>query len=355
MNESSGRARRPTIADVARRAGVSTVTVTRVFDRSARVSPERERRVREAVEELGYFGNGAASSLVSGRFSTVGVIASDTLSFGYAKSLAGIEDAAREARMAVLISVAEGVEPDLVRSTVALVLGQSPAGVIVLDYDEIGSAVLAALPAYVPVVAVSPATGPRVDRPYVAIDEYTGGRMAARHLLDLGHRTIHLVAPPNYGVETRTRGVRDEVQEAGAEIGSVVRAREWSSGAGREAMDELLAGSTSPVTAVFCGNDEIALGVYQSLRAHGLRIPEDVSVVGFDDNPVADFSYPRLTTVDQDFMLVGRHAFGLLERCIAAFEEEEAEVPAAAAIVPELRVRDSTAPPRPGSTPPRSG
>jgi DNA-binding LacI/PurR family transcriptional regulator len=310
-------ARPPVIADVARRAGVSVPTVSRVLTGAARVSEEKRRRVELAIAELGYRPSGTARALKLGLARTVAVLAGNTSRHGYAVTLEGIEEGARAAGHAVLISVVEDAEPQTIAAAMEPVLAQPLAGVVVLTFDPPGVAALAALPRDLPVVAVAGARATGIAQ--VVIDEDAGAAELTRHLLSAGHDTVHHVSvPPSRRREDgRTRGWRRALREAGAPIPPVVAAT-WdpSSGVviGRELADR------PDVTAVFCGNDEIAMGVIRGLAERGRSVPDDVSVAGFDDHPLARLWSPPLTTVCQDFTRLGQEAFALLGRQIDAVQ-----------------------------------
>jgi len=340
---------RPTLADVAAEAGVSTVTVSRVVEGSDKVAASTRERVLAAMDRIGYFGNAAASSLVSGRATTIGVIASNTADFGYATTIRGIEQAARDTDMSVLISVIEGEDPASVRRAVSTVASHALAGVVVIDFDAAAHAVLPALPAYLPVVST---TQPGLDasgRPHVYIDEFEGALTAATHLIELGHRSILVLAPPDRRPQRRRPlGVETALTRAHLPHYPVVLCADWQPRSGYAGAVELLDAYGDQVTAIACGNDEIALGAIRAIRDRGLRVPEDVSVVGFDDHPVSAYSSPALTTMHQDFETLGRLAFDQLDALIAG-----REAPAAQSLTAALVVRETTAAPNPERGPGR--
>jgi DNA-binding LacI/PurR family transcriptional regulator len=307
--------RPPVIADVARHAGVSVPTVSRVLTGNARVSEDKRHRVEQAIAELGYRPSGAARALKLGLARTVAVLAGNTSRHGYAVTLEGIEEAARARGNAVLISVVEDTEPATIAAAMEPVLAQSLAGVVVLTFDPPGVAALSAVPRDLPLVAVAGARTTGIAQ--VVIDEDAGAAELTHHLLAEGHATVHHVSvPPSRRREDgRTRGWRRALREAGVPVPPVVPAT-WdpSSGVaiGRELADR------AGATAVFCGNDEIAMGVIRGLGERGRRVPDDVSVAGFDDHPLARLWAPPLTTVRQDFARMGHEAFALLARQIDA-------------------------------------
>jgi DNA-binding LacI/PurR family transcriptional regulator len=333
----SAKRRVPVITDVARAAGVSVPTVSRVLNGTLPVSDHKRALVLRAVDELGYRPNGAARALVTGRRSMITVIAGNTTRYGYTMTIHGIEEAARAAGYLVGITVIDAGQP--VATAVDLALGQPVAGVIVLDFDERGDRAIAAVPDTVPMAVVSSgAVGRGV--PWVLFDDRRGGYEATRYLLELGHPTVHHVAIPESGRPNgRMHGWRAALQDAGAVVPAVLDT-DWTVGSGYRAGRALAA--TPGVSAVLCGNDEIAFAVMKALQDAGRDIPGDVSVVGFDDHPHAALWSPPLTTVGQDFAELGRGAVALL---LAVVDETPLPEPTAAATV-RLVIRDSTAAPR---------
>lgn len=337
-------AQRPTIADVATAAGVSTVTVSRVIEGSRRVAASTRERVEAAMRQLGYFGNAAATQLVSGRARTLAVVTSSTADFGYASTISGIEQRARQQDMAVLIAVIEGGEPQEVTKTVSTVASHALAGVIVIDYDQAAHSVLPELPGYLPAVGTTAPRGGRAAvRPFVSIDDYEGASLAAQHLVSLGHRSIFMIAQPTNDPEVqRSRAVMDVLDAAHLPHYPVIRCPDWRPESGYAAAAELLRSYDNQITAIACANDEIAGGALRAIHDMGLSVPEDISVVGFDDGPMAAYSLPSLTTVRQDFVQLGQSAFDLLLRVIAG-----GDVVSGTVASPVLVVRESTAPPNP--------
>lgn len=331
--------RAPVLADVAKAAGVSVPTVSRVLTGTKYVAPELAQRVHDAVQAIGYRPNSAARSMRSGRRTLVSVLAGSTANYGYSRTLQGIETAARHAGMSVTITVLESSDDEHVNGSIDLALAQPTAGVIVLEFDRAGINAGRALPESLPLV-VAGGGSRRTGGPAAAlIDERAGGRQATEYLLRLGHRTVHHVAGPTEGKHSgRTDGWRAALQAAGAPVPTVMNA-DWDAMAGYR-WGEKVAGRDD-VTAVFCGNDEIALGLMRALSDRGVSVPEDISVVGFDDQPLVGLWRPSLTTVDQDFEDLGARAFGMLSQLIEGAQNVTTSV-----ATPQLVVRESTAPPR---------
>lgn len=331
-------AKAPVIADVAALAGVSVPTVSRVLTGAAKVAPDKRERVLAAIAELNYRPSAAARTLVTRRSRTIAVVAGNTSQYGYAEAIRGIEEEARAGGWTVTITVIESADPDDIEKALSLVLSQSPDGIAVLKFDPPGVAMVAALPPGVPVVALSGVRGRGI--PQAVLDELHAAQALTEHLLELGHRTVHHVrVPPSRREDGRTTGWRRALKEAGVAVAPTPLEATWEPESGRALAHRLA--EDPEVTAVFCGNDEIAMGVIKGLTEAGLRVPEDVSVVGFDDHPLARMWTPALTTVRQDFAGLGRRGFGLLLRAMedgggATFSSER----------PELIVRESSAPPR---------
>lgn len=298
----------PTIADVARLAGVSVPTVSRVLTGAARVSPQKRELVDRAITELNFRPSAAARVLASRRSQVIAIIAGDTSRYGYAETIRGVEVAARAEGYTVMITVVESTDDEEVDRAISATLTQAIAGVVVLKFDPPGVAALKRLPADIPVVALS---GVReVGVPQAVLDEARAAEELTNFLLDLGHRTVHHVrVPPSRREDGRTTGWRRALRKAGAPIPEVSDAS-WDPRTGVGIGRALAADPT--VTAVFCGNDEIAMGVMRGIVDAGLRVPDDISVAGFDDHPLAEMWSPPLTTVEQDFAGLGRRGFQLL-------------------------------------------
>lgn len=329
--------RSPVIADVARLAGVSVPTVSRVLTGAARVSPTKRQSVLDAIAALNYRPSAAARSVASKRASVVGVIAGNTSQYGYAETIRGIEIAARAQGFIVSIAVVESTADDDVERAVSLVLGQDLAGVLALKFDPPGVAALSKMPDYVPTVAISGVRDTSV--PQAVLDETRAAEELTEYLLELGHRTVHHVrVPPSRREDGRTTGWRRALRNAGAPIPPLLDAS-WSPHSGRDIGRSLAANPS--VTAVFCGNDEIAMGVIRGLADEGVNTPADISVVGFDDHPLSELWSPSITTARQDFCNLGQRAFGLLLEQL----NERDKPKRFSSERPALIVRESAAPP----------
>ncbi|NDL57459.1 LacI family DNA-binding transcriptional regulator [Phytoactinopolyspora mesophila] len=329
--------RAPAITDVAKLAGVSVPTVSRVLTGSVPVSKARRERVLAAIEELGYRPNGAARALVKGHQSVIAVLASNTTRYGYALTIQGIEEAARAAGFIVMITVIESEDAGAVTSAVDLALRNPVSGVVVLKFDPVGVAALRALPKSLAVVAASGSRGTSI--PHATLDDTAAASEATDYLLKLGHTTVHHVAIPSSGRRSgRALGWQKALERAGAEVPEVMYAG-WEPRRAHEIGFSLA--SRPDVTAVLCGNDELAIGLMRGLYDGGRRVPDDISVVGFDGHPLGELWAPSLTTVEQDFAELGRRSFDLVAALI-----EGKPAPMTSARQPHLVIRESAAPPR---------
>src|SRR5580704_7004066 len=331
-------ARPPVMADVARLAGVSHQTVSRVLNDHPNVRPHTRDKVLEAIRELAYRPNAAARTLVTRRTHTLGVISFDTMLYGPASMLYGFERAAHDAYFVSVASL-PALDRGSMLDAVDRFLGQGIEGIIVIATQDTAVAALAHVPPEVPLVAVG--CGTRAAVTSVAIDNEAGAGAATEYLLSLGHRTVYHVAGPSSCLDAveRVDGWRKALRAAGAPEPPVL-AGDWSAASGYRLGCQL---ATDPeLTAIFCGNDTMALGVIRALTERGFGVPGDVSVVGFDDVPEAGYYLPPLTTVRQDFGEVGRQALGaLVDRMSGAIPPGPR-----IRVAPELIVRASAASPR---------
>ena len=244
------------------------------------------------------------------RSPVIGVIAQNTTLYGPANMVQAIGEASLDADLPVTIGHVFGYgDVADCRRIVRRLTRQGIAGLIVIAPVEAAARVLGEVPAGLPVVTVD--GPPSWHTANVSVDQHTGGLLATRHLLAAGHRTVWHVAGPEHwhGSQAREAGWRAALAEAGVAAPPVVRA-DWTAAAGYRC-GQLLADDPS-CTAVFAANDYVALGLMRALAEHGRRVPEDVSVVGFDDVPEAGYTNPALTTVRQEFAEVGREGLRLL-------------------------------------------
>jgi DNA-binding LacI/PurR family transcriptional regulator len=342
----------PRSVDVARLAGVSQKTVSRVMNDEPYVSDDVRRRVLAAAEELGYRSNNAARALASGRTRSIGVVTLGTALYGPASLLMGVERAVRDTGYALrVVNTMEG-EAAGIAGAVDSLLDQGVDGIVISEpIDEEDGADLSAR-VDVPVLVLG--APPPFAAPHVVTTGIVSSQMAraaTEHLLELGHTTVHHLAGPQrwYSARDRLEGWRAALAEHGRAEPPVVEG-DWSAASGYAAGRELLA--DPGVTAVFAANDDMAIGLIRALTEAGRRVPEDVSVVGFDDIPVAAYVTPPLTTVRQPFDAMAQGGLKLL---VHAIENPEAQPLPMTDPPVELVVRSSSsAPPQPGKTPDRT-
>ena len=324
------------MSDVARLARVSTQTVSRVLNDYEFIKPDTRDRVLAAIDRLGYRPNTAARTLATSRSRTIGVVATDYLSYGPATALWGVEEAASEAGYGVSIVSLRESTYDAMTEGLERLAGQGVEGIIfIAPQDANVQAAFASFRA-LPVVTFSGFASSQY-RP-VMLDSTEGSRIATRHLIELGHRSImHVAGPAQFTVSaSRVQGWRDALAEKGLPAAEPLEGN-WMADSGYEAGRSIA--RHRDVTAAYVANDRMAQGVLLALHEAGRRVPEDFSVVGFDDVPEAAFFIPPLTTVRQDFTTLGRRC---IEAVLALINGEDPREPEP--IIPNLVVRSSTGP-----------
>jgi DNA-binding LacI/PurR family transcriptional regulator len=325
--------RAPNMLDVAALAGVSHQTVWRVVNETGVVAPATRRRVLAAIETLGYRRNLAASRLATSRSTVIGVLGPATANYGPTSSLYAVEHAIRDAGYHPLIT---STEPAQSRDSLEFLLSQSVSALVVIaPYRPVLDALAQAGPD-LPVVVLQAGSAP--PGASVAVDQAAGVRLLMAHLTGLGHRRIqHLAGPGDFiDAELRRGAFGRALARAGLPVLPVL-AGDWSAESGYRAGPQL----DPQATAVLCGNDQMAFGLIHALARSGRRVPEDVSVAGFDDVPEAAHSLPPLTTVHQDFARTGREAVAVLLARLSG-----ADAPRATRLQPALVPRASTGRPR---------
>lgn len=300
------------IADVAQLAQVSAMTVSRVLNDTGLVSDRTRARVLEAVTTLNYRPNVAARTLSTGHSRAIGVITLEGAVAGPHSILAGIEQDARALGYSVSVSILQRPTPESIGAAVDNLRAQSVAG-IVLSAPHTGLNDSLITESTVPMVAVEGLHG-RV--PVVAVDQQRGATLAIEHLIGLGHSRIGHIAGPDDRFEAleREMGWRETLSRADLGPGPLLRG-DWSPQSGYGLAGKLL--ESPDVTAVFCASDLMALGALRLFAEHGVHVPDDMSVVGFDDIPEAAYLTPSLSTVHYDFYDLGRRT---LERLMADIE-----------------------------------
>jgi DNA-binding LacI/PurR family transcriptional regulator len=338
------RFRRPGSTDVARLAGVSQKTVSRVMNDEPHVREDVRSRVLQAARELGYRRNNIARALISGRTHRIGVVSLGTALWGPATQLMAAERAARSTGYAV--SLVNTFEDDAagVAGAIEALLEQGVDGIVLSEPIDDGAV---GVRVDVPVLTLGqfPAlSAPRVITVCGAAD--VAAEAATQHLLSLGHRTVrHLAGPQRWwSARERTEGWRRALQAAGVEDKPALFG-DWTPASGHAEGRRLL-DEDPDLTAVFAANDDMAIGLMRALADAGRRVPQDVSVVGFDDIPAAAYLSPPLTTVGQDFDVVAAQGLRLL---LHAIENPGEQAPVLPSSPLSLVVRGSTARPRRGA------
>ncbi|TWF96116.1 LacI family DNA-binding transcriptional regulator [Saccharopolyspora dendranthemae] len=325
------------IKDVARLAGVSIGTVSNVVNRPQLVSDETRRRVQSAIDELGYVRDESARQLRAGSSRIMALLVLDLANPFFVDLARGAEEAAHEAGLNV-ITCNSGQRVELESSYLSMLAEQRVRGVLLSPVDTAGERLHAFARSGIPRVFVD-RTVPEVQGSSVAVDDVTGGALAARHLAETGHREIAMVNGPAVLAQCRDResGARSVLEGADVRL-SVLESAALDVASGRDAGARLLGMSPRP-TAVFCANDLLALGLLQAMVAAGVRVPEEMAIVGYDDIEFAGAAAVPLTSVRQPARKLGRTAAELL---IAETSGERAVRHRRLVFQPELVVRDST-------------
>ncbi len=331
---------RPVVAmDVARAAGVSQKTVSRVINGDPHVSEQVRDRVHQAIATLGYRPNRAARNLVLGRSRTIGVLSVGSTDYGPSSLMVGAEHAIRSARYAMSVINTFEDEPETITSALLELVDQSVDGIVVnepvgafrLDKEAVGN---------LPVMSLSGPYGISTNEVVADADQAGGARQATEHLLSLGHRTVHHLGGPATWRSSSLRldGWRSVLRDAGADEPRALYG-DWSTRSGYELGAHLA--SDPEVTAVFVANDQMAIGLLRAFAEAGRDVPGDVSVVGFDDVPEAAYLSRALTTVRQDLARLATFGVGMLVDAIEnpRRQDHRENVPV------ELVVRETTAAP----------
>ncbi|WP_345800108.1 LacI family DNA-binding transcriptional regulator [Microbacterium sp. AZCO] len=329
-NLADGR-KRPSIYDVAALAGVSHMTVSRVLNGAPSIRPDTRERVQAAIEEIRYRPSGPARTLATRRTMRIGALVHSPSEYGPKSTVLSLERAARGAGYAIAAFSHSGA-PGEVEEGISQLDEQGVDGLCVIGPPAESPATLGEVAERIPVVVVGSGGSDRLI--HVDADQAGGAKLAVEHLLALGHRSIlHLAGPLDGAVgAAREAAARRAVEDAGASLRTVLG--DWSSASGFEVgADRARVGDA---TAIFAGNDEMALGVIHGLSTRGLEVPRDVSVVGFDDMPGSAHFMPPLTTVRQDFERIGEAVLGQI---LLALDDRPAR---SISLPTELIVRAST-------------
>jgi LacI family repressor for deo operon, udp, cdd, tsx, nupC, and nupG len=332
-----------TIYDVAKRAGVSPATVSRVLSQSAVVAEPTRQRVMQAVDTLGYAPNSTAKNLRTARTGKLIITVPDISNPFFSQILQGAEDAAQREGYAVLFGDTQH-DPCREERYALMLKSKEADGLIFLGHRlpaEAEAIVRSMAPRCAPVVNGCE-YNPRLGIPSVHIDNARAAADAMDHLYALGHRRIGIVTDPLVSPlsRERLRGARARARQSDADEDLIVVPGDFSIESGVEAVRQLF-DRAAPPTAVFCFSDKMAIGVIEGARIRGIGVPAQLSVAGFDDIQFARYAHPALTTIAQPMRAIGEGTVHLLLRIIS----DDSTVPASATLPHRLIVRDSTAPP----------
>jgi LacI family transcriptional regulator len=331
-----------TIKDVAALAGISYTTVSHVLNKTRPVSEPVRLKVEAAIAQLDYVPSAVARSLKARNTCTIGLLIPNGINPYFAELARGIEDHCERNGFCVILCNSDD-NPEKQRSYLRVLLEKRVDGLIVSSVDGDVSFAGGLAEVRTPLVVVDRELE-GIEADMVRIDHEQGAYLATRHLLDLGHRHIACIGgPPDTLVaEMRQAGYRRAMLEAGVEVLPAWTVNsEFSSPAGYEAAVSLL--NHQPPTAIFAGNDMIAIGVLRAAAERGVAVPKDLSVVGFDDIQMSRYVYPALTTVGQSIRQLGETAAEMLLSRIAAPDTAPVRK---RLVTPSVVVRESTASPQ---------
>lgn len=343
-----GKIARPTIYEVARQAGVSRQTVSRVINNRPDVAPETRERILRIINELDYRPSAIARSLTRQRTFNFGLLTAGLRYIGPSTTLSGIAKKAEEIGYGIYFKELPTWDSNIIQPILDWFLARQVEGIIwavpeVGDNHEWIRSVVDSIP--VPIIFLT--TAKRPDISIVSIDNYSGARMATKHLLSIGRRRIGHISGPMDWWESRQRmqGWQDALREAGIEPEPhMIAEGNWSSKSGKRAFAQLME-SFPDMDAVFVGNDQMALSVLQTACERNVDVPDQLSIVGFDNIPESEFFSPALTTIFQDLVELGCTAVEELVRMIeTGAAGEDVPTPKYLTLKPELIIRKSTSP-----------
>jgi DNA-binding LacI/PurR family transcriptional regulator len=327
------------VMDVAEAAGVSAMTVSRVVNRKPGVGPATRARVLEVMQDLGFVPNNSARALRVGRSRALGVICMSTSLHGPSHVLFGVEQAAREEGYATIVVTFNGGDSAGLGRALEQLRRSSVEAVIVVSPLVTSGEALRTIASDLPILAIWAPSD--VGIAVAGTNHFGAAYAATRHLLELGHATVwHVSGPLQWtGSEQRLEGWRAALRDAMIKPPPVVEG-DWSAHSGYVAGLRILRETNA--TGIFAANDQMALGVYRAAHECRRRIPDELSVVGYDDDPDSAYYTPPLTTVHQDFEKLGARAFATIHSMMTASRKTPVAVPNE---TPVLLVRASTAPP----------
>ena len=333
----SNSSRQANIYDVARLAKVSHQTVSRVINNNPSIRPETRARVEKAMESLGYRPNLAARALASSKTHMLGILSSDTDFTGPAAMVHYMETAARQSGYFVVSVGIDANDPGSVKEGIDHLMKLAVEGIAVVTPQLEAVEMVRAQVSGIPVVTLDSMY--RMDELAVSVDNFAGGVIATQHLIDLGHRNIAHVTGPKGWFESTTRAAGYTSTMLNAGLTPRVIDGDWEISTGYR-IGQSLDVIRKELTAIFLANDRMALGFIRAMRERKISIPEQLSVVGFDDLEESAYSAPALTTLKQDFKELGSRAMQLLLTEIAGKASKKLD-----RLVPQLVVRESTSKP----------
>ncbi|WJZ02399.1 LacI family DNA-binding transcriptional regulator [Corynebacterium freiburgense] len=339
MGKAKGRTRAASIDDVARLAGVSPQTVSRVSRGSDKVRPETKAKVLQAMQQLGYSPNHAARALRSGSLKLIGVLTQQIERTGESYTTSGVLQAASKLGYAVIVSQVKHPEADEVHDAL-MRLSQQPIDALIIVQSGKATFQHLGLPTGLPVASSDSALVGYY--PSASADQIQGVRDAITHLLELGHKTVHHITGPadSQSAAIRLAAWHRRLEESGIRPPEPIPGG-WNPIDGYQAGLKLA--QNPEVTAVFCANDEVALGFIRAMHEQGRKVPDDVSVIGFDGLPLGEYSFPPLTTIRQNFHRAGEAMIDLIAEQLAGGPRDGSRH----IVIPtELVIRESTAPPK---------
>ena len=334
-----------TIKDVARAAGVSTQTVSRVLNDRSDVSAKTRIHVQQVIAALGYSPNIFARSLSRGRSNTLGVVGHGLVYYGSSSVLTGIENKANELGFSLILSLIDRVEPSRVDNILYDLLSRRVEGIIwavPADLNTFDWLLEKLSRIQTPIVYINKEQN-RTDF-ITSLDNRLGGRLATEHLVKQGYKRIGIITGPGswWEAQERLAGWREVITEMGyADIDSLIVDGDWNAPSGDVGLHTLL-DRDPEIDAVFVSNDQMAVGALQAARRLELTVPEDLGVVGFDDIPEAAYFYPSLTTVRQDTRKLGAMAVDQISAVIQAQQVGNIIEPSVSRLEPRLIVRKSS-------------
>ncbi|APT89386.1 hypothetical protein CFRA_09135 [Corynebacterium frankenforstense DSM 45800] len=329
------------MAEVAAVAGVSHQTVSRVINGFPGVRPQTREKVQAAVDQLGYRRNLAARALVTRQSRLIGVIAVGSFLYGPTSTLASLERAARDHSYLTLIATIAETSDEQFSAALDEFLERSVEAIIVIASRESLVWFAGSLDLDIPLIIVGPRPADLDQLTCLSVDQTAGAELAVTHLAELGHRDVTLLAGPANWVDAQRRFDGALTQSEMLGIQPRIARGDWSPGSGYAAGVKIaqLQPEARP-TAVFCANDHMALGLLAAFHAHRISVPDEISVIGFDDLPGSGFYFPALTTIHQDFDALGTKVIKAALAMISGATPDTDPVP------PKLVKRESTAAPR---------